>query len=92
MYGADCNPTVWSSPSSTKTAKTSYDDSEAKAAMPCDQDIQVTESVLRNVLVGNQNQMDVIKTDVVDSPAEQVGQCGTSEKGRCTTLVCGVCW
>ncbi|XP_025060483.1 Z-DNA-binding protein 1 isoform X1 [Alligator sinensis] len=76
----DCNPTAQSSLSSTKNAKSSYDDSEAKAAMPCDQDIQVTESTLRNVLVGNQNQMDVIKTDFVDSPAEQVGQCGTSEK------------
>ncbi|XP_019365741.1 PREDICTED: Z-DNA-binding protein 1 [Gavialis gangeticus] len=76
----DCNPTAWSFMGSTKNAKTSYDDSEAKAAMPCDQDVQVTKSVLRNVLLGNKNQMDVIKTDFVDSPAEQVGQCGTPEK------------
>ncbi|XP_019403722.1 PREDICTED: Z-DNA-binding protein 1 [Crocodylus porosus] len=76
----DCNPTAWSSMSSTKNAKISYDDSEAKAAMPCDQDIQVTGSMLRNVLVGNKNQMDIIKTDFVDSPAQQVGQCGTPEK------------
>uniref|UniRef100_A0A452GIE4 Z-binding domain-containing protein n=1 Tax=Gopherus agassizii TaxID=38772 RepID=A0A452GIE4_9SAUR len=78
----DSRPTVPSLRAASENADVLHCEAEAKATLQGGQEIDVTQSTLKNTVIGNDNQMNIITKDFADSQEEHLDQYGTPEKSR----------
>ncbi|XP_024057476.1 Z-DNA-binding protein 1 [Terrapene carolina triunguis] len=76
----DSRPTVPRLGAASENADMLHCEAEAKATPQGGQEIDVTESTLKNTVIGNDNQMNIIMKDFADSREENLDQYGTPEK------------
>ncbi|XP_043383151.1 Z-DNA-binding protein 1 isoform X3 [Chelonia mydas] len=76
----DSRPTVPSLRAASENADMLPCEVEAKTTTQGGQEIDVTESTLKNTVIGNDNQMNIIMKNFVDSREEHLDQYGTPEK------------
>ncbi|XP_073165371.1 Z-DNA-binding protein 1 isoform X3 [Lepidochelys kempii] len=76
----DSRPTVPSLRAASENADMLPCEVEAKTTTQGVQEIDVTESTLKNTVIGNDNQMNIIMKNFVDSREEHLDQYGTPEK------------
>nr|XP_032638479.1 Z-DNA-binding protein 1 [Chelonoidis abingdonii] len=76
----DSRPTVPSLRAALENADVLHCEAEAKATPQGGQKIDVTQSTLKNTVIGNDNQMNIITKDFTDSREEHLDQYGTPEK------------
>ncbi|KAM9120580.1 Z-DNA-binding protein 1 isoform 1-T2 [Pangshura tecta] len=78
----DSRPTVPSLRAASENADVLHCEAEAKATPRAVQEIDVTQSTLKNTVIGNDNQMNIIMKDFTDSREEHLDQYGTPEKNQ----------
>ncbi|KAH1182229.1 Z-DNA-binding protein 1 [Mauremys mutica] len=78
----DSRPTVPSLRAASENADVLHCEAEAKATPQGVQEIDVTQSTLKNTVIGNDNQMNIITKDFADSREEHLDQYGTPEKNQ----------
>ncbi|KAM7150221.1 Z-DNA-binding protein 1 isoform 2-T4 [Macrochelys suwanniensis] len=76
----DSRPAVPSLRAASENADILHCEAEAKATIQGGQEIDVTESTLKNTVIGNDNQMNITMKDFADSREEHLDQYGTPEK------------
>ncbi|XP_038226430.1 Z-DNA-binding protein 1 [Dermochelys coriacea] len=76
----DSRPTVPSLRAASENADMLHCKVEAKTTTQGGQEIDVTESTLKNTVIGNDNQMNIIMKNFTDSREEHLDQYGTPEK------------
>ncbi|XP_067410727.1 Z-DNA-binding protein 1 [Emydura macquarii macquarii] len=76
----DYRPTAPSFGAASENTSTLHCEAKAKATAMDGQEINITDSTLKNTVIGNDNQMNIVMKDFADSPGEHLDQDGTPEK------------